>query len=193
MHHTLNENLKGSTNKRLIHHHQLSMSAKPILHNTERHPSIKPHAIPHPIPQRQAPDSPTPSPHPLSRLHLMIPLESRSLLITRWHPTRLLPRPTRSLTLLPPLPIGPALPLLLWLWSRSARGTISTPAWSLPQRLSTRLRRDIIIRDPRITVPAFGLGDGGVLVVRGFGVEGDYVPGVQQAGNVTQCAEEDVD
>ena len=50
---------------------------------------------------------------------------------------------------------------------------------------------DVIVRDPAVL--ALVVGHGLVLVVVGFGVEGDDVPGVEEAGDVAEGAEEDVD
>ena len=49
----------------------------------------------------------------------------------------------------------------------------------------------IVIRDPPIF--ALVVGYGLVFVVVGFRVEGDDVPGVEEAGDVAEGAEEDVD
>lgn len=61
----------------------------------------------------------------------------------------------------------------------------------LPQRLAAGLVVHIIVRDPAVL--ALVVGYGLVFVVVGFGVEGDDVPGVQEAGDVAEGAEEDVD
>lgn len=49
----------------------------------------------------------------------------------------------------------------------------------------------VVVRHPPIL--ALVVGYGLVFVVVGFGVEGDDVPGVQEAGDVAEGAEEDVD
>ena len=49
----------------------------------------------------------------------------------------------------------------------------------------------IIVRDSAVL--ALVVGYGLVLIVVGLGVEGDDVPGVEEAGNVAKGTEEDVD
>lgn len=61
----------------------------------------------------------------------------------------------------------------------------------LPQRFAIGLLVHIVVRDAPVL--ALVVGYGLVFVVVGFGVEGDDVPGVEEAGDVAEGAEEDVD
>lgn len=61
----------------------------------------------------------------------------------------------------------------------------------LPQRFATGLVVHIVVCDPPVL--ALVVGYGLVFIIVGFGVEGDDVPGVKEAGDVAEGAEEDVD
>ena len=61
----------------------------------------------------------------------------------------------------------------------------------LPQRFAVGRLVHIVIRDTAVL--ALVVGYGLVFVIVGFGVEGDDVPGVEEAGDVAEGAEEDVD
>lgn len=61
----------------------------------------------------------------------------------------------------------------------------------LPQRFATGLVVHIVVSDSSILAPV--AGNGLVFVFVGFRVEGDDVPGMQQAGDVAKGAEQDVD
>ena len=117
----------------------------------------------------------------------MIPLNR---LLIRWrHPTlRALP----SILLLRHRSIPPLLPLLR---SRHIRTLPSLRlAILLPQPLATGLLVvHIVVRDTAPVLALVGRGNSLVAVlVVGLGIERDYVPGVEKAGNITESAEEDV-
>ena len=61
----------------------------------------------------------------------------------------------------------------------------------LPWRFVAGLVVHIVVSDP--SVLALVIGYGLVFIVVGFGVEGDDVPGVDEAGDVAEGAKEDVD
>ena len=61
----------------------------------------------------------------------------------------------------------------------------------LPRALAIGLMVHIVIGDAAVL--ALVVGHGLVLVIVGFGVEGDDVPGVEEAGDVAEGTEEDVD
>ena len=67
------------------------------------------------------------------------------------------------------------------------------PGWLilLPQRFVAGLLVHIVVSDPPVL--ALVIGYVLVFVVVGFRVEGDDVPSVQEAGNVAEGAEQDVD
>ena len=61
----------------------------------------------------------------------------------------------------------------------------------LAQGFATGLVIHIVVRDSPVL--ALVVGYGLIFVIVGFGVEGDDVPGVKEAGDVAEGAEEDVD
>ena len=135
--------------------------------------------------------------HLCSPLHLVIPLNG--LLIRRRHPS-LSALPSRPLLPLLLRGHGPIPPLLL-------RSSHIAPLPLLPQTFAAGLMVHVVVGDAAAaaaaTATALALVAGGhdvvsvvvavAVVVVGFGVEGDDVPGVEEAGDVAEGAEEDVD
>ena len=121
-----------------------------------------------------------------SSLHLVIPLNR--LLIRRRH-SFLSALPSRTLLPLLLRRHGPITPLLL-------RPSHIPTLPLLPQPLAAGLVVHIVVRDAAALAPVaggYGVVSVVVVVVVGFGVEGDDVPGVEEAGDVAEGAEEDVD
>lgn len=110
------------------------------------------------------------------------------LFITRRH----------ALLLFHPLPLRTALPLPLC-GSSSISPSPSTPTAAPPQRLPPLLPPplNIVVRNPLLRGPPSSLaaiaGQSVVVVVARLRVGGYDVPGVQQAGDVAESAEEDVE
>lgn len=119
-----------------------------------------------------------------SLLHLVVSLNR--LLIRGWH-TSLSALPSCLLSLL--LGNGAIPPLLL----RSSNMHMLATVWLilLPRRFVAGLVVHIVVSDPSVLTLVIGYGL--VFIVVGFGVEGDDVPGVDQAGDVAEGAQEDVD
>ena len=120
-----------------------------------------------------------------SLLHFVVSLNR--LLIRRRH-TSLSAFPSRLLLLL--LLRYRTIPPLL-LRSSNIHLLASMRLILLPRGFVTGLVVHIVIRDPPVFAPVVGYSL--VLVVVRFRVEGDDVPGVEEAGDVAESAEEDVD
>ena len=123
-----------------------------------------------------------------SPLHLVIPLNC--LFIRRRH-SFLSALPSRTLLPLLLRRHGPIPPLLL-------RSSHIPTLPLLPQPFVAGLVVHIVVRDAAATALApvagrYGVVSVVVVVVVGFRVEGDDVPGVEEAGDVAEGAEEDVD
>ena len=118
-----------------------------------------------------------------SLLHLVVSLNR--LLIRGWH-TSLSALPSCLLSLL--LGNGAIPPLLR---SSNMHMLATVRLILLPWRFVAGLVVHIVVSDP--SVLALVIGYGLVFIVVGFGVEGDDVPGVDEAGDVAEGAKEDVD
>ena len=121
---------------------------------------------------------------PCSLLHFVVPLNS--LFVRRRH-TSLSALPSCLLSLLLRHRAVPSLLL------RSSNIHVLAPVRLilLPQRFAAGLVVHIVVCDSPIL--ALVVGYGLVLIIVGFRVEGDDVPGVDEAWDVAESAEEDVD